>query len=161
MSRQNKVNPGMYTQRGRLTQDDASRELRKQSAIRSPHTWQPVNTRTGPRLGPAGDAAREAERSADSQEVETPEVETRPPRRVTRNITATQATPAGTRAKAAKAKSATTRTPKRTIGKARTGKAKTTALKKTTAKPTRTAVPARNAGGRRAAPRSTTQRRKR
>jgi hypothetical protein len=27
MSRQNKVNPGMYTQRGRLTQDDAAREL--------------------------------------------------------------------------------------------------------------------------------------
>ncbi len=32
MSRENKVNPGMYTQRGRLTQDDAARELRKQSA---------------------------------------------------------------------------------------------------------------------------------
>ena len=29
MSRQNKVNPGMYTQRGRLTQDDAARELRE------------------------------------------------------------------------------------------------------------------------------------
>ena len=30
MSRQNKVNPGMYTQRGRLTQDDAARELKRQ-----------------------------------------------------------------------------------------------------------------------------------
>ena len=30
MSRQNKVNPGMYTQRGRLTQDDAAREMKKQ-----------------------------------------------------------------------------------------------------------------------------------
>ena len=60
MSRQNKVNPGLYTQRGRLTQDDAARELRKQSAAGSPHTWQPANTRTRPRLAPAGDAAREA-----------------------------------------------------------------------------------------------------
>lgn len=42
MSRQNKVNPGMYTQRGRLTQDDAARELAKQRRIGSPHTWQPV-----------------------------------------------------------------------------------------------------------------------
>jgi len=53
MSRQNKVNPGTYTQRGRLTQDDAARELRKQSAIASPHTSQPVNTKTKPRLAPA------------------------------------------------------------------------------------------------------------
>ena len=50
MSRQNKVNPGMYTQRGRLTQDDAARELRKQSAFGSPHTWQPVNTRKPPKI---------------------------------------------------------------------------------------------------------------
>jgi hypothetical protein len=53
MSRQNKVNPGTYTQRGRLTQDDAARELRKQSAIASPHTWQPENTKTRPQLAPA------------------------------------------------------------------------------------------------------------
>ncbi|HWI18980.1 MAG TPA: hypothetical protein VNT81_14605, partial [Vicinamibacterales bacterium] len=42
MSRQNKVNPGMYTQRGRLTQDDAARELKRQRVIGSHHTWQPV-----------------------------------------------------------------------------------------------------------------------
>ena len=53
MSRQNKVNPGTYTQRGRLSQDDAARELRKQSAIGSPHTWQPVNTKARPWLAPA------------------------------------------------------------------------------------------------------------
>ncbi len=40
MSRQNKVNPGMYTQRGRLTQDDAARELKHQRNISAPHTWQ-------------------------------------------------------------------------------------------------------------------------
>jgi membrane protein involved in colicin uptake len=40
MSRQNKVNPGMYTQRGRLTQDDAARELKNQRNVGAPHTWQ-------------------------------------------------------------------------------------------------------------------------
>jgi hypothetical protein len=30
MSRQNKVNPGKYTQAGRLSQDDAAREAKKQ-----------------------------------------------------------------------------------------------------------------------------------
>ena len=58
MSRQNKVNPGMYTQRGRLTQDDAARELRKQSALGSPHTWQPVKRNAMPRPAPIGDSAR-------------------------------------------------------------------------------------------------------
>jgi len=36
MSRQNKVNPGMYTQRGRLSQDDAAREMKKQNENASP-----------------------------------------------------------------------------------------------------------------------------
>ena len=49
MSRQNKVNPGMYTQRGRLAQDDAAREIAKQRAVGSEHTWQPVQ-RGEPRL---------------------------------------------------------------------------------------------------------------
>ena len=55
MSRQNKVNPGMYTQRGRLTQDDAARELAKQRAIGSEHTWQPVQRDAQPRLKPNDD----------------------------------------------------------------------------------------------------------
>ena len=50
MSRQNKVNPGMYTQRGRLTQDDAARELTRQRAIGSHHTWQPVQRDQMPNL---------------------------------------------------------------------------------------------------------------
>jgi hypothetical protein len=48
MSRQNKVNPGTYTQRGRLTQDDAARELQKQNALGSPQTWQPVKKNAMP-----------------------------------------------------------------------------------------------------------------
>ena len=50
MSRQNKVNPGMYTQRGRLTQDDAAREIAKQRSVGSEHTWQPVQKDAKPRL---------------------------------------------------------------------------------------------------------------
>lgn len=36
MSRVNKVNPGQYTQAGRLTQDEAARELKKQRDAGSP-----------------------------------------------------------------------------------------------------------------------------
>src|ERR671913_599750 len=50
MSRQNKVNPGMYTQRGRLTQDDAAREIAKQRSVGSEHTWQPVQRDQEPRV---------------------------------------------------------------------------------------------------------------
>jgi hypothetical protein len=50
MSRQNKVNPGMYTQRGRLTQDDAAREISKQRVLGSEHTWQPGLRDAEPRL---------------------------------------------------------------------------------------------------------------
>ena len=141
MSRQNKVNPGMYTQRGRLTQDDAARELRKQSAVGSADTWQPVNTKTGRGLAPAGDAARETDRSADNETaVETsPPVEPRPASRVTRIRTATKAAPAEAKAKAAKAKTAAAQT-------------------RTTTKPTRKAVLARHGAG--AAPRATTKRRR-
>ena len=59
MSRQNKVNPGMYTQRGRLTQDDAAREIVKQREIGSEHTWQPVQRDQEPRL--TSESAGEAE----------------------------------------------------------------------------------------------------
>jgi hypothetical protein len=162
MSRQNKVNPGTYTQRGRLTQDDAARELRKQSAVGSPHTWQPVNTKTRPQLAPAGDAARDTERPAGNETmvVTSPQVQqTRPASRVTRNTTATNPAPSNAKAKAAKAKTARTRKSKKTTGNAKTGKAVTTAMKRTT-KPTRKAVLARNVGGRGAAPRPTTKRRK-
>ncbi len=45
MSRQNKVNPGQYTQRGRLAQDDMARELKVQDAsISSQKSWQPSQT---------------------------------------------------------------------------------------------------------------------
>jgi hypothetical protein len=137
MSRQNKVNPGMYTQRGRLTQDDAARELRKQSAFASPHTWQPVNRRL--RAAPAGDAARGAEGTADA-ETDRP---TRPPATASRASRATRTTRAIKATSKAKATVSTSRTTKAKTGGAKrrsvrlqadqpkTGRAKTSAVKRT------------------------------
>jgi hypothetical protein len=162
MSRQNKVNPGMYTQRGRLTPDDAARELRKQSAIGSPQTWQPANTKTTPPPAPAGGAAADTERSADNETmVETSsQVETRPASRVATNMTATKAAPSNAKAKAVKATTARTRKSKKTTDHAKTRKAKTTAMKRTTTKLRRNAVLAHNVARGGAAPRPTTKRRK-
>ena len=168
MSRQNKVNPGTYTQRGRLTQDDAARELRKQSAIGSPHTWQPVNTKTRPWLAPTGGAARDTAGSADDETmVETsPEGEARPASRAPRNMTATKVAPSNAKAGKATAKTARTGNSKRTTGKAKSGKTtarkraktgKTTATKRTM-KPTQKTVLARKVGA--TAPRPTTKRKK-
>ena len=68
MSRQNKVNPGMYTQRGRLTQDDAAREMRKQRAIGSQHTWQPVQRDTDAAPGPTAEPDRDSETTETSRD---------------------------------------------------------------------------------------------
>ena len=162
MSRQNKVNPGRYTQRGRLTHDDAARELRKQSATGSPHTAQPVNTKTRRRLASAVDAARDTERTADNETMveTTPQVQTRPVARVTRNMTATKVAPSNAKAQAANARATRTGTSKRTSGNATTRKPMTTAMKRTTTRPTRKVELARNGGGGGAAPRTTTKRRK-
>jgi hypothetical protein len=150
MSRQNKV-----------TQDDTARELRKQNAVGSPHTWQPVNTKMRPQLVPAGDAARDTERPAGNETmvVTSPQVQTRPASPVTSNTTATNAAPSNAKAKAVKAKTAGTRKSKRTTGTAKTGRATITAVKQRTTKRTRKAVLARNVGGGGAVPRPTTKRR--
>jgi len=142
MSRQNKVNPARYTQRGRLTQDDAARELRKQSLIGSPHTWQPVNTRRMPPLAPAGDANRQTEAPADNEPAvaASPKVETRP------NARAKAVKAKAVKAKAVKAEAATARKSKRTAVTAKTAtpakarKPAATAKKRTMARPARKAV---------------------
>ena len=97
MSRQNKVNPGTYTQRGRLAQDDAARELQKQAALGSPHTWQPVKKNAMPRPPQPGDAGLGTESAADGAgpEQTSPTVETRPASRVKKKVkTKTAATAA-------------------------------------------------------------------
>ena len=135
MSRQNKVNPGMYTQRGRLTPDDAARELQKQRAIRSPHTWQPENTKAQPWLAPSG-AAPDTKKSADSQP-----------------LTETPLPPAKVKARAPKKS-------KKTTGRAQTGKSARSSMTKTPTKAGRKAVTAKAVRGRRAASRAATTRRR-
>jgi hypothetical protein len=82
MSRQNKVNPGTYTQRGRLAQDDAAREIAKQRSVGSEHTWQPVQRDQGPRLTPKseGDEEDAGITAPDESAEETPARATAKPR---------------------------------------------------------------------------------
>lgn len=145
MSRENRVNPGMYTQRGRLTQDDAARELRKQSAFESRHLWQPVNTRRT-RLGPAGEVVRDTEGPADSEikEATSPRVKARPASPVTRPIPAgrvlraTQATRARRAAPPKARRSAAKAKPTAAKAKATTARKTATARKAATARKTAT-----------------------
>jgi hypothetical protein len=70
MSKQNKVNPGMYTQAGRLTPDDTARELKKQREAASPGR---NGDQTEPHQREANrvtkkDKAAEEEESEDSME---------------------------------------------------------------------------------------------
>ena len=141
MSRQNKVNPGTYTQRGRLTQDDAARELRKQSAIGSSHTWQPVN-KTKPWRAPGDKAARVAKRSADNDTAgaTSPQRKARPAARMARNKPAAKAAASKATVKAATATTVRTRKSLNSTVKART-------QKRTTTTPKRKAVRAGNRGG--------------
>ena len=169
MSRQNKVNPGMYTQRGRLTQDDAARELKRQRTIGSEHTWQPSKKDHFPRLASnEGDAALGEETSGDKESGKTtPATENaKPAARVTQAATPKQA--AASR-KSASAKAASPkkqsravqpRTAKKTAGKARAAKTARPAAKRAATKTARKAVLARNVGGGGSKPRTTAKRRK-
>lgn len=153
MSRQNKVNPGQYTQRGRLTQDDAARELARQRSIGSQHTWQPVKKNMMPRLASKDeDADRGAETSEDTESMDAKPSsgKAKPAARMTRNTgTETAALAKATQSKTAKTSTvnAKTSTVKKTTGKAKTGRAAKPAAKTTATKTVRQAVLARNAGG--------------
>ena len=68
MSREKKVNPGKYTQAGRLTPDDTARELKKQRELASPR-------RTEGNPHPFHTAKRE-ETSDDARAVSSDEKET-------------------------------------------------------------------------------------
>lgn len=148
MSRQNKVNPGMYTQRGRLTQDDAARELKRQRSIGSEHTWQPSKKDHFPRLtSNRHHEALGAETSGDNEgNGATPAaVNAKPAARVN------SAPPKTTQSKTAKSMAA-----KKTAGKPKAAKT----AKRRSAKIVRKAVLARNVGAGGAKPRTTAKRRK-
>ena len=164
MSRQNKVNPGMYTQRGRLTQDDAARELRKQREVGSQHTWQPVKKDQLPRFESKQEKSGEGtETSGDTQGQESAasSVNVRPARRVMKKAAAKS--PVKAKAKAAKPKAAKATARKaaaKTSGKGKIVKAAKSATRSTAKKaPKRQAVLARNVGGGAPKPRRATKRR--
>ena len=158
MSRQNKVNPGMYTQRGRLTQDDAARELTQAALgrIRSTPGSRSRRTDAAPRIeGPAVGA----ETSGDNADAGRRHAETQPASRATKPERRDEGRPA----KSSKAKSKTGQAKDRkakTAGKAKTGKAAKPAAKRTATKTERKAVLARNVGGGGATPRPAAKRRK-
>jgi hypothetical protein len=140
MSRQNKVNPGMYTQRGRLTQDDVARELKRQRSIGSEHTWQPSKKDHFPRLASNNDdAALGAETSGDNEATHPAltAVNAKPASRVARAA-------APKKASAKPSKTVNSKTARKTAGKAKAAKP---AAKRAAAKTVRKAVLARNAGG--------------
>ena len=152
MSRQNKVNPGMYTQRGRLTQDDAARELKRQREVGSEHTWQPSKKDYFPRLNSNNrDAALGAETSGDNESEPTAETQAATPAKPKRTARA--------RSKTVN----TSRAAKKTAVKAKTGKSAKTAKparKRAATKTVRKAVLARNVGGGGPTPRKPATRRK-
>ena len=152
MSRQNKVNPGMYTQRGRLTQDDAARELKRQREVGSEHTWQPSKKDYFPRLNSNNhDAALGAETSGDNESEKAAKAQAARPAKAKQ--TARDKSKTVNTSKAAK----------KTAIKAKTGKSGKTAKpsrKRAATKTVRKAVLARNVGGGGPKPRKPATRRK-
>jgi hypothetical protein len=129
MSRQNKVNPGMYTQRGRLTQDDAAREIAKQRSVGSEHTWQPVQRDQEPRV------PSESEGDEEDAGIAAPdESAEESPARVTAKPRSAKKTAAR---KTAKAPARRTVRAKKTAAPAMRGKAKTGRTTKAKAKSTK------------------------
>ena len=159
MSKQNKIHPAHYTQRGRLTQDDAAREIARQRSIGAPHRWRPAEPRAMPGLlFKSEDAGRSAEtlESTGSQEAGPFPSKERPAKRVTREAGTKAAVLTKTRGQGA-ARAGTART---------TGKAKALSAAKRVSRTTATgnkrkAVLARNVGGPALKPLRAAKRRKR
>ena len=142
MSKQNKVNPAHYTQRGRLTQDDAARELARQRSVLSQHTWPPVKKNMLPSFALTDvDANPSAQTSEGTKSLESGE-KAKPAARMSRKTG--MKTAALTKAKQPKA--ASTRTVRKTVAKAKTRRAAKPAAR-TATRTTRKAVLARNVGG--------------
>ena len=165
MSRQNKVNPGTYTQRGRLTQDDAARELKRQRVIGSQHTWQPVKKDQRPRpIADEEDAVSATETTEDTGELEAAPMDSEAAPKATNARTVKPANAKSTTAKAnaAKAKSAANKKTAKPAAKKTAAKktAKSAAKKSAKTAPKRTAVLARNTGGGQPKPRAVAKRRK-
>jgi len=158
MSKQNKVHPAHYTQRGRLTQDDAAREVARQRSIGAPHRWRPAEQRAMPGLlFKSEDAGQSAEtlESTGRQDARPSRAKASPAKHVTRETGTKTSSPTKTRRQRA-ARAGTART---------TGKAKTLGAAKRVSRTTATgnkrkAVLARSVGGPALKPLRTAKRRK-
>lgn len=166
MSRHNKVNKDHYVQRGRLTPDDAARELQKMRQVGSRHTWQPVKKNQLPRFESnhetRGSGTETTEDNGSSEETSTSAKSRAASRETARNMASLRSGPKSTKAKSAdagKAKKAAGKA-KTAAGKAKTAKASKAAAKRTASAPKRKAVLARNVGGGGATPRPAAKRRK-
>ena len=148
MSRHNKVNKDHYVQRGRLTPDEAARELAKMRQVGSQHTWQPTKKDALPRRESKDPAdGTETTEDNDNKEVAT-EAEPHLAARATKGNTAVKKA-VKSNMKGSKTRAAKTGTAKKTA------KAKTVnSAKSTGGKQKRKAVLARNVGGGGATPRA-------
>lgn len=136
MSRQNKVNPGMYTQRGRLSQDDIARELaRQRSAVEPPHGWQAEQRHPFQPPELKDDNAEGGEQAAEPVAEPAKPANKRPAR-----VTAKAAIPAKTARPAARTKTAA-----KTVKAKRSRAAKSAKTVKVKAKSARTAKSAKTA----------------
>lgn len=68
MSKQNKVNPGNYTQAGRLSQDDAAREMKKQRENASARNTEGGDFSEKPKTRVTDEDKSEDEEATDEQE---------------------------------------------------------------------------------------------
>ena len=158
MSRHNKVNKDHYVQRGRLTHDEAARELAKMRQVGSQHTWQPTKKDALPRRESKDPAAgtETTEDHGGSEETSTSAKTRAASRQTARNMAPVRSAPKATREKSAdagKAKKAAGKT-KTAAGNAKTPQASKAAAKRTASAPKRKAVLARNVGGGGATPRT-------
>jgi hypothetical protein len=157
MSRNNKVNRDHYVQRGRLTPDEAARELTKMRQVGSPHKWQPSKKNDLPRFeskNPAG--GTETTEDKGSEEETSPDVASRPAARVAKGGAKPAVNSKTQASKPAVTRSATAKK----SGKAKTATSAKSAGKSKAGKPKRKAVLARNVGGGGATPAAAAKRRK-
>ena len=67
MSKQNKIHPAHYTQRGRLTPDDAAREAARQRSIGVPARWQMLEEDALPGSKARAQAKADVSRTANAR----------------------------------------------------------------------------------------------
>ena len=145
MSRQNKVNPGQYTQRGRLTPDDTARELVRQRTVISSQDKHQGRPGVGPWSGatdtPANDDNDDEERAGRKDASARDEEPRQTARPAARTSAATKSARAPKKATGKQAPKSAAKTAKKTAATRSAAKSGSTSGRR----PARKAVPARSA----------------